>query len=487
MNRILPLFLLLAGACETDPGETLDAAGDPDVDADAVQGDLYADLANVPDLNCEPPSIDNIVGLEALENPRNALSYYLSWTTPVAANSRVEVACDGSFVHTIRGRRGAVDHEVFAMGFWPGASCRLWAVAESAGCELGRDAVDIEVGGVPNSFPEIDLFASGEGVQPGWTLFNLNQPFDSIPLKVVMIDELGRYRWYHERATTITGLDTDVRTTDEGVLIGGWTPNTLPAIVNWEGEVLWEGPRDLHHHIDRLEDDTFWVMSVTTDCPGGVRTETIERIDWDSNPLWRWSICEIWRPDDYGPDWAHLNTVELVPGHDELILTSARNQHSLILVDTSAEPEDSIVWMMGQRGDFTLTRPEGAPEPAFFRQHAPEIQPNGNVLMFDNGRGEDRPFSRALEIAYDETTREVWAVWEFVPEPPIFAPIWGDADRLANGNTLAVFGLRDPAVQSHMYEVDANSNVVWAFRLPLEWGLYRAERVVDPPLGFATN
>ena len=76
----------------------------------------------------------------------------------------------------------------------------------------------------------------------------------------------------------------------------------------------------------------------------------------------------------------------------------------------------------------------------------------------------------------DTMTAEI--VWRFEPDPVIFSQIWGDADRLANGNTLVTFGLRvtDEDRESHIIEVDADAAVLWDLVFPPRWGVYRAER-----------
>ena len=66
-------------------------------------------------------------------------------------------------------------------------------------------------------------------------------------------------------------------------------------------------------------------------------------------------------------------------------------------------------------------------------------------------------------------------VWEFRPNPDIYAPVWGDADRLANGNTLVTFG-RNPET-SHIIEASPAGDNLWELIVPDAWGTYRAERV----------
>jgi hypothetical protein len=176
-------------------------------------------------------------------------------------------------------------------------------------------------------------------------------------------------------------------------------------------------------------------------------------------------------------DWDHINTVEL--DGDEGFIISARNQHQLFYVD---RPSGEIIWILGQGGDFTLEGQAGG-EPWFGRQHAPEIQPNGNILLFDNGRNETREWSRGVEYELDLNTMTARKVWEFRPEPDLWCPIWGDADRLDNGNTTMVFGRREIGEDTHIYEATADGEVAWHVHTPPEWGAYRSERI-EPQFGY---
>ncbi len=159
-------------------------------------------------------------------------------------------------------------------------------------------------------------------------------------------------------------------------------------------------------------------------------------------------------------------------------MISARNQSALFKVDRSS---GEVVWRLGVDGDFS--RSDGVDEPAFLRQHAPEIQPDGNIVLFDNDSN-DRPYSRAVEISYDTDEMTMEVAWAYRTDPDIYAGIWSDADRLENGNTLAAFGRRQEDQGSILQEVTDDETVVWDLRSPNKWGWYRAERLPDPPSGF---
>ena len=147
------------------------------------------------------------------------------------------------------------------------------------------------------------------------------------------------------------------------------------------------------------------------------------------------------------------------------------------------------------QGDFTYSPADSQ----FSDAHDPEFHEDDNtVLMFDNGGygtgavgGDTSQFrSRAVEYKVDEAAKTLTLNWEFpgsfaVPDAWYtdnwYTPFWGDADRLPNGNVLVAAGIRSPTVESRVFEVTKEAGeVVWEFRFPADYGVYRADRVTPP-------
>ncbi|MBZ0253562.1 MAG: aryl-sulfate sulfotransferase, partial [Candidatus Methylomirabilis sp.] len=100
-----------------------------------------------------------------------------------------------------------------------------------------------------------------------------------------------------------------------------------------------------------------------------------------------------------------------------------------------SEADDAWPWVTP---DFARSPPD-AYVPS--RQHAPEVLPNGDLLVYDNGNSRETTSIVRYEI--DEATRVgafVWA-WEDPDyEPRLYAPFVGDVDALPNGNFLQTDG-----------------------------------------------
>ena len=414
----------------------------------------------------EPVAVEN---LAAVENPANVLSYHVEWETDVRAAGDLEVTCGDAYRAAFETPPGT-RHEVFVMGLVAGTECRLSVTARADSGAVGSATTTAAVGPLPDSLPELGVETlARDRVQPGWTLFNLSNYADQVPLTIVLVDADGRYRWYHQRATTRPGSDVDTRLVSEGVLVGGLRGLILPAIIGWEGEVAWEENFAMHHDIGPDGDESAFLF---------LQRKRVARWNRDTGEIdWSWAIADHYTPPDDDPDWAHLNTIERFPGENAL-LASSRNQNKLFKVDRDT---GDIVWALGRGGDFDL-----APGDVFLHQHDPEILENGNIVLFDNGLAGEREYSRAIEIAYDEETMTAEVVWSFRPDPDIWAPIWSDADRLQNGNTLVTFGRRDAEldVGTNFIEVSAGGEVLWHLTTPPVWGVYRGERV-EPRYGYA--
>jgi hypothetical protein len=247
-----------------------------------------------------------------------------------------------------------------------------------------------------------------------------------------------------------------------------------PTLFDWEGNVLWAEDFYMHHTLTPDIDDPslLYYLVDTSDCPmnfNGVSSAEIRRWDMDmSDYVWSWRLCEHYTPDVIENDWSHANAIEQFPGEDAFLI-SLRSQHRLIKFSGVT---GEIEWTMGLGGDFTM-----ADEDLFYRQHAPEIQENGNILLFDNGDSVLRPSSRGIELAYDTNAMTAEVVWEFSPDPVIFTGVYGDADRQANGNVLVTFGLTNAQAYSSIFEVQTDGTVVWRADSPAGRKWYRAERV----------
>ena len=369
------------------------------------------------------------------------------------------------------------------MGLYPEAVCTFTARSVSEDGLVREAEVTIEVPTRPEVLPPLELIVDGgDAVQPGWTLFNLTNKFDQSPPIAAVVDELGRYRWYHVRATSATGSGTPVLRVPDGILIGGANDGgvTWPAIVDWEGRVLWEDELQMHHEIlPYAAEGELIYLGMTTECPNEIPDSTTI-VHYDpvtQENLWEWSFCEHFTPEEKEKDWDHTNAIVEFP-NEEALLISAKMQNAIFKIDLATE---EVIWRLGKGGDFV--RVDGEAAIPFLRQHAPEFVGPDEVLLFDNGMQTVRQESGAVQIRFDEEAMEYEVTWSWYPDPPIFCFMWGDADRQENGNTLMTFGRRHQEQDSHLIEVTPAGEEVWHLKTPVKWGWYRADRIEPLPSG----
>ncbi|MGW2572537.1 arylsulfotransferase family protein [Streptomyces sp. NPDC001537] len=140
-------------------------------------------------------------------------------------------------------------------------------------------------------------------------------------------------------------------------------------------------------------------------------------------------------------DVLHANTVEELHAHPAglwpagAVLVSLRNLDLVAVVDIETS---RVLWWWGP-GELS-------------GQHQPTALPDGNLLIFDNGRMLGR--SRVVEV--DPVRRAV--VWEYAADPPesFFTALAGGSQPLPNGNILVT-----DAQAGRGFEITRGGDTVW--------------------------
>lgn len=145
-------------------------------------------------------------------------------------------------------------------------------------------------------------------------------------------------------------------------------------------------------------------------------------------------------------DWTHANSLQRAP--DGNLIMSLRHLNQIIAI---APDFQSLMWRLGDAYQVGSSSDFSFPNPAdqFYQQHSARQLPNPiaqkiNILLFDNGNtrpvSDGGEYSRALELELDFNTMEARKVWEYRPEPDLFALCCSNVTRLDNGNTVVMFG-----------------------------------------------
>ncbi len=210
-------------------------------------------------------------------------------------------------------------------------------------------------------------------------------------------------------------------------------------------------------------------------------------------------------------DWAHTNSVILDP-RDGNYIVSLRHQDAVVKIIPGAKDPSGVVWILGAPGRWVapwadkLLTPIGWPFAHPFHQHAPELTPVGNLVLFDNGNYRAIPptlplppdswFSRAVEYRIDEVHSTVRQFWAYggrldIPQNNFFSTFLGDADPLPKtGNVLVTDGGKTTPSgvnYARIVEVTREDPAVTVFEMVIRepddsksWRVYRAEKLPRP-------
>ena len=210
---------------------------------------------------------------------------------------------------------------------------------------------------------------------------------------------------------------------------------------------------------------------------GTAARDGIELVDPATNQvLWEWSIFDHFDPADFqvpeianqglsgtGVDWSHSNSATWDEARS-LFWVCIRHFDQILGVDY---PSGEIRITLGQDGL--------GGDDAVSHAHAPEVQPDGQILFYDNGNSRAVPETRVVQVDFDEATGRYEETFVWKDDPPFYTFAVGDADRLPNGNTLVTAG-----TEARLVEITADGDTVWDLRLVTgDFWIYRAEHVPE--------
>ena len=501
-----PLWILLATAAGCPDTSQPDDAAPPETDATGP------DLRPTPDLpqDIRADSLAPLVisQLKLEPNPHNVLSCFVSWRTNRAATSRVDFwrsGATGGLARAVTSAGLHTTHRVLVIGMLAQTSYSLQAVSRSGGDPRRSAVKKYQTGKLPLHVVTAELVTHDpRATHAGWTLMSISAGSRAggkvtmdpqfVPTAVIY-DMQGRPVWYHEHGLPRVG---DTRYFDGRVLAQsmGSIHEPKPAAVELDlaGRLVWQGPwqprdtvhRHFHHHFEKLASGNY--LALRNVLVRRLLGDEIVELTPDHQVIWSWNSFDhlkpqMWRWDGKGNfDYTHGNSLQLDADRDVLYY-NARHQDAVFKIDRKT---GKVLWRLGDGGDFK--QDPAAKDPWFLKAHAVEVQPNGNVLLYDNGMTK-RPFSRALEYRLDEQQMTATIAWQYrgTPDHGWQTLYWGDADRLPNGNTLICAGTWAATARSRIFEVTAGGRRVWEIKLPhvkqsgLTIGAYNAQRL-RPPL-----
>lgn len=361
------------------------------------------------------------------------------------------------------------------LGLYPDAVNTVTVrILDPDGTLLGDTVHSIRTPPLPAALPSITIDAASPGaMKPGMNLVSyFGNDGQLTPQRPFMFDENGTIRWYldlrdHPNLSQLFYDDGVERLANGNLYFGDGSTGRIIEM-DMLGRIVhaWPLPGYGFHHQVLEKPDGNFIVTVNKQGEPTIEDYVIE-VDRQTGAIVReWSLKEALDPTrrawptpfaDLDVDWFHANGVAYDPG-DDAIIVSGRTQGTVKLTS-----DNDVVWILaphrgwGTAGDGTdlstrLLQPldaEGRPitDPAVldgtsnapdfewaWYQHAPELMPDGTLLLFDNGDNRnyvDRPlYSRAVAYRIDEVAMTVRQVWEYGKErgEETFSRIVSDVD-----------------------------------------------------------
>lgn len=191
--------------------------------------------------------------------------------------------------------------------------------------------------------------------------------------------------------------------------------------------------------------------------------------EWHARPYFRMEdASQVYLNDSVNMDITHFNSIDVDAQGNYII--SARYSNEVIKVNKS---DGSIAWRLGGKNNTFQYINNNDP---FRGQHDARLLPNGHLLLFDNGYGEEaeQHNAAALEYELDETAKTAKLVWAYGFAEKIISEATGNARRSEIGTTLINFGkIKNGTPNVTMVLVDENKQELFKLTYRDTIGSYR--------------
>ena len=482
--RWLPVLVALScAACPRSPDTGIDDSV-PLVDSTET-GTLDSDTDDTspPDGDCEevePGQDAPILSLEA-EVMAMPTVVRVRWETPSPSTGWVEYGATDAYGLTTSQQQSGTIHELLVRGLRQGSEVHLRVHASSehqVSCSPDRA---VTTGSFDFDLPTLTATAFDPmGSAGGYTILPL---FAGAPDLVAILDAEGEYVW---ASPVSTGYRARLAQAAEGILVlrqasGPHEQATIERL-SFDGtvrsQISFEGG---HTDFVQVDGSTFgaiaWRVCADGDTPIALAMTIVEVSEGGGERV-VWSDLELAPPDQAcelvsGMSWpgsamsdtaSALNGIAYDPFEDAYLAT-ARSWNGIVSVDRVSGATN---WMV--RGNDQVEGGIEAEPNMLVLPHSVE-RVGDNYLVLNQGLpiGSN---ARLVEVAVDLDAQEVTEQWSWTPKHVTSIEVLGNAQRLLNGNSLAVW-----STAGTIDEVTAEGEVVWKLEAPVGTQIGFSERV----------
>ncbi len=342
----------------------------------------------------------------------------------------------------------ATDGDAFVWGFKPGDEVTVTVTVESGGQAATSAPFSTTTSAADSSLPTLTVTGDGDGALDGGLLLTTNVQG---PGAAVLIDTDGDYRWWAfiEDGKQIGRARLDV--TGQSILAMPVNNSDDVHIgihrFALDGSLIETIAMDrMHHDFVQHSDGTlaFFVRDTQPQDGRAITGDSI--VEWDPTDGSFTTIWSIWDTHTFteskGPsetEWTHANAL-VFDEAEQVYYGSMLGMHAIIKIDRAT---GAALWTLGSPdSDFENT--DGGHK---IMETSHQFQfLDGSMLLFENGESE-RASSRAVELSFDESQPVIEELWEYEPDPSLYAYAMGDVWRLDGGDTVIDFSTSGQVMQ----------------------------------------
>jgi hypothetical protein len=475
-----PLALLLPLLCaagvdspDTSPHDTEPSPDSGDTGEACVEVQV-GEGSPILSLEAEPTDIPTVIRVR--------------WQTQEASTGWVTYGATADHDQRTPEQTLATSHELLLRGLRQETEVHLSVRTGSDGaCWTSQDRA-VTTGSFAVQLPRLELTTSApQGSAGGYTVAPL---FGSVPDLVAIIDDEGQYVW---AATLVAGYRARLDQQADSLLLlrqseGPHEQATVERVA-FDGAILSETPvTGGHTDFVQVERDTFasiaWVVCADGATPVALAMAIVEAQEGgDQRVLWSDlelvpppSACTLqqglaWPGSPMDDTSSALNGISYDPVDDAYLVT-ARNWNGVISVDRATGRTNWLV-----RGNAEVQGGIEAPGTMITLPHSVERVDDGYLVL--NQGYPSVSNARLLTLAVDPDAMTVSEVWSWTPSDVTSVDVLGNAQRLWNGSSLAVW-----STAGMIDEVTPEGQVVWKLEASLNTQIGFSERVQSlyPPL-----
>lgn len=399
----------------------------------------------------------------ALPDSSNVLRYNIAFVTAEATDVHVNYWA----VNTTKKQQSVYsdstqNHLIRLINMVAETEYRYEVIGTIENCSYVSDTMSFSTGKLPEGLPEVDLLVSDIDFE-GYLFFNSYQPGG-----VFAINSKGQIVWYE--------------LSYHAVKVSTLTPNSYAGLLGnsdfiekdfWGNELrhskyLSDFYNIAHHEIFinynnqvvvLLDDYQYFdFSSIGGGTEDAVKSDAIAIFAADGTEVWRWRIFDVVHPADdpniltTRTDWTHCNSVAYdVDGN---LLLSVRNFNQIWKINRQ---DGSLIWKLGVNGDFEMDADD-----YFYHQHAAHITPNGDVMIFDNGKAETyHERSRVLSLNVNQATMNASARIKFELPEAYFSQFQSNCVLMGTDKVLIA-----ASVPRKILITDFSGNTLWEAHIP---------------------